>query len=191
MKIPTKYLFTLLHFAGKTDTRENLNAICLQIGLTESRLLASNGHKLGVFRISEGGAPGEWIIPRAAIEAISKKVKEVDITVEGDKVSITAGGNVSTWELVTGYQYPDVRRVVPATVSGEATQFNGNYLVDLNNAYKALHPRSDYTYPYILPNGSGAALVDLQHEDFIGAIMPLNLKADGAYPAKTSAWFTV
>lgn len=68
-EIAKRDLFAMSLLAAKQDIRYYLCGVCLEVGKTESRLIATNGHLLGVLNI--GGKndikPGQYIIPLEVI----------------------------------------------------------------------------------------------------------------------------
>jgi hypothetical protein len=66
-------------------------------------------------------------------------------------------------------KYPDWRKVVPLTVSGEVAQFNAEYVGAFGKVHKLLG--SKYS-PVIRHNGDSAARVVLTG-DAVGVIMPM------------------
>ena len=180
----------LLLTAGDRDVRAYLNGIAIDT-TTAGRCFAvtADGHRATVLYVwgeIVGRESGVRIIPRALCEAV-KAAKGCDVTIEfaGEEVSLVGMTKVSG--LVCSERFPDWRRIVPATVSGETAQFNGEYLGEFYKAAKLLGVNK-YGIAPIAHNGSGAALVDLGPDAF-GVCMPL--RADNAVPLATPPdWLT-
>lgn len=179
MLIPTEYINALLCFAAKKDIRNHLNSIMLEILPSESRLVATDGCILGVFRIcsTDNLPPMQIIIPREPLDKIKAKRGEfIDIIASPDnkEVTIKHGNSTVTCKAIDD-RYPEYRMVIPDSYTGESAQFNGELLTNIIKAYKCLH--TGFPAPLITHNGTDAALIDLNYDDFCGIAMPLNIKA--------------
>ena len=179
MLIPAEYINALLCFAAKKDIRNYLNSIMLEILPTESRLVATDGCILGVFRIgsTDNLPPMQIIIPREPLDKIKAKNGEsIDVIASPDnkEVTIKHGNSTVTCEVING-KHPEYRRVIPDSCTGESAQFSGEVLTNIIKAYKCLH--TGFPAPFITHNGQSGALIDLNWVDFCGVAMPLNLKA--------------
>ena len=199
LTVPAKYIAVLKLFSSVKDVRYYLNGICLEIGHTESRLVATNGHILGCFRVVSDQPDVDKPLTSICIgNDLLKHVKSA-----GD-VEFTIGAPVSDTDArrevrinhagltvaghTTDAKYPDWRRVMPQKVSGEAAQFNPEYIGRLAKAWGYLHGKLQSS-PGIGYNGQGCALIGLEDSDFIGCIMPIT---DGhvAVPATPPEWFS-
>lgn len=179
MLIPVEYINALLCFAVKKDIRNYLNSIMLEILPTESRLVATDGCMIGVFRIcsTDNLPPMQIIIPREPLDKIkSKRGEFIEIIASPDnkEVTIKHGNSTVTCEVINS-KYPEYRRVIPDSYTGESAQFNGELLTNIIKAYKCLH--TGFPAPFITHNGTGGALIDLNCDNFCGVIMPLRLNA--------------
>lgn len=173
-------------FASRQAVRHSLNGVNIEIFNSNMRIIGCDGTIIGVFGISAYNNDDINItIPIEAIDNIKLKngVAAVSITIQESEQKtstfnryITLDYNneqFTTFEL-TGY-YPNYRIVFPhGAVSGESAQFDPNYINLISKAYKILNPKDKITAPHIGYNGKDAALINLNHENFIGALMPLN-----------------
>ena len=191
MNIPAKYLKAALLFASKKDVRYYLNGVLFEVLNGQARLVATDGQILGVFQLGECSLPDTQIInPRDCHETIKPKAGEVALRpVNGRTCALVYAGDEYTFTAIDA-RFPDYRRVIPSGVaSGESAQFSSELIVVLDKAYKVLNPSSKWNMPYISHNGSrSGALVDLNDDNFLGVIMPLNLDAKGGRPLRTEAW---
>jgi DNA polymerase III sliding clamp (beta) subunit (PCNA family) len=92
--------------------------------------------------------------PKAALERVSLSdgiVFEIDLV----KATVIDGS------------FPDYRRVVPETASGEAAAFQTAYLKDYVEISKSV---------IIHCNGRGAALIDFGRDDFVGVMLPFGME---------------
>ena len=180
-------------FASDKDVRYYLNGINLEIGATESRLVATDGSMLGCFRVEseqpEVDAPlTDIIIPNDLLKAI-KPSGMVEITIgeletkdngKGEKVpvsnarpvTLTYAGLSMSGKTMDG-KFPDFRRVIPAKVSGQPAQFDPRFTSTLAKAWSILHGGKGPHCVGLGFNGNDGALITLADENFVGVIMPL------------------
>ena len=182
----------MLQFASKKDIRYYVNAICFEAGANGARMVATDGHILGCMDIGASLAEPVTesqcgIIPREVFEKIKKPKKgdaqTVEITIDaketGGTFSVKDGFSVHQGELIDA-RFPDWRRVVPTTFSGEAGQFDPDLLARL----KAAHLELDGKYsPVLMHNGQNAACARIGGDIFIAAvIMPIRSDAPTESP---------
>ena len=194
-------------FASDKDVRYCLNGINLEIGATESRLVATDGAMLGCFRVEsvqpDVDAPlTDIIIPNDLLKSI-KPTGLVEITIgepetkdngKGEKVpvsnarpvTLTYAGLSMSGKTIDG-KFPDFRRVIPAGVSGQPAQFDPRFTGTLAKAWSILHGGKGPHLAAIGFNGNGGALLDLADENFVGVIMPLHPHAVTA-PKTPPCW---
>lgn len=180
--MPAAHLSAVKLFASKQDVRYYLNGVCFEIGRYESQLAATNGHVLAVLRVESDqpsiSEPLRVIIP---LEGLAHVKKKGDVTVSvgspADEysnaypVTVEAGG-VSWSGLAIDGSYPDWRRLVPRELSGEAAQYNPDYVIQFQTAGWLLHQLGRRAGVAIGHNGLNAAVVDVGIKNFFGIIMP-------------------
>jgi DNA polymerase-3 subunit beta len=190
---------TLLICAAKHDVRYYLNGVCVDARANgDVVLVATDGHRLLAYPVAvdniEALAPGEYIIPREALEAVkpakagrivlpihidivtapdTPDPERVGVTIKG-KTTITVTGATSAVTAPIDGQYPNWRRIVPASTSGEIAQFNADYVSGFGDVCKLLG--GSYG-PYINHNG-GACAVVTNLPGALGLIMPLRMDGD-------------
>jgi DNA polymerase-3 subunit beta len=189
----------LLICAAKQDIRYYLKGISVDARADGTLVLvATDGHRLLAYPVAvdniEALAPGEYVIPREALEAV-KPVKagrtvlpiqidivtapdtpdpeRVGVTIKG-KTSITVTGATSAVTAPIDGKFPDWRRIVPASTSGEIAQFNADYVAGFGDVCKLLG--GSYG-PFINHNGSAPSVVT-NLPGALGLIMPLRLDGD-------------
>ena len=176
--IPADTIKALLVIAAKKDIRDYLNSVCIDVRATDAVAVATDGHKLLALPLTLADdapalVPGCYIIRRESLEGV-KAVLKRPILVTIDPTARTAtldnGSNFLTHSPLMDDKYPDWRKVVPLTVSGEVAQFNAEYVGAFGKVHKLLG--SAYS-PGILHNGNAAARVVLTG-DAVGVIMPMN-----------------
>lgn len=192
--VPAEYIAVLKLFTATKDIRYYLNGINIEAAGTEARLIATDGHRLGIFRVLHESAfvakpLTNVIIPNELLVGIKPTKRDVVITIgpreEGStsrSVTLSQNGTSIVGKTIDG-RYPDYRRVIPREVSGEAAQFNANYIGDLGKAARILYG-SKYTCPTIGHNGDKGALIDLGKEDFVGVLNPMR----GDFPKSAPTW---
>jgi DNA polymerase-3 subunit beta len=199
LTVPAKYIAVLKLFAAEKDMRSYLNGICLEIGRTESRLVAIKGHMLGCFRVASDQPDIDNPLTSICIASdLLKHIKpagDVEFVI-GAPVSDTDGrrevrityAGLSIVGHTTDSKYPDWRRVIPDKVSGEAAQFNPEYIGRLAKAWACLHGKRSPMVA-IAHNGDSAALIGMDDSNFCGLIMPIG-KHFVTVPAYAPDWAT-
>ncbi|CAB4147830.1 DNA polymerase III, beta chain, central [uncultured Caudovirales phage] len=173
------HIQAVMLFAGKKDIRYYLNGACIDTGEHGAHLVATDGHTMAIACISTAPLPvGQIIIPRAMLDGIksSKKDHAVIVTfddapendVKNRKITINNDGIESSMEELDG-RYPDYRRVIPKTLSGEVAQFQIEYLMRGQKAAEILGGK----LCEVLHNGSNTAVLSTHQDDFLAIVMPL------------------
>jgi DNA polymerase-3 subunit beta len=173
--IKTNELKALLLCAGKKDIRYYLNGVHFESSAHGMIAASTDGHRLLCINLPTENAPGiKALVPRELIEsAIKTKSPVIDITIEGQQVTLSsAGQNVSGG--LTDATFPDYRRVIPEKTTGEnISDFNNEYLVDFDKVGKLV----DGGLAQVVQNGPSAALVHYSNEYVIGVLMPMRKDA--------------
>jgi len=172
--INARHLCAAIHCAGKNDVRYYPNGVYVEALPDETRVAATDGIKLGVFR-SATANPEPFsiiIIPRATVEAfvkLVKGVKFVDLTITDGTGRLSWASDSLLFDPIDA-RFPQYRRIFPQAPSGETAQFNPELLTAFSKVAKALGAKA---CPEIVHNGSGAALVRINAvHDFAGVLMP-------------------
>ena len=174
--IPADTIKALLVIAAKKDTRGYLKSVCIDVRESDAVAVATDGHKLLALPLTLADdapalVPGRYIVAREALESV-KPVLKRPITVAIDSTARAAtldNGSAATTAPLMDATYPDWRKVVPLTVSGEVSQFNAEYVGAFGKVYKLLGGKYS---PSIRHNGDSAARVVLTG-DAVGVIMPM------------------
>jgi DNA polymerase-3 subunit beta len=197
MKITIEHniLKALLLCAPKSDLRYYLIGVCVDARASgDVTLVTTDGHRMLAVPVPadaiEALAPGQYIIPRAALEAV-KPVKAgrtvLPITIEIDvahgRENKITGATSTVTPLIDG-KYPDWRRIVPASTSGEIAQFNADYVSGFGDVCKLLG--GNYG-PYINHNG-GACAVVTNLPGALGLLMPMRMDGDELKYTGAPAW---
>ncbi len=170
--------------ASKKDIRYYLNGVLVDVSPTWVRLVATDGHLLGLFQQHEGvdGEPVQIIIPNEVIAKLNKKAGDHWLRQDAEgKWSIDNIGFVP----LDG-KFPDYMRVIPKEeLSNQVAQFNPEFIGRFAKVAKTV-ARVKIPIVQITHNGQSSALVDIGIPDrFIGVVMPLRL--EGGFK-KAPAW---
>ena len=194
--INRKALKAVSLFAAKKDIRYYLCGVYVESTPLETRLIATDGHTLGVHRSEakdDNVGVFNGIIPLDAVTAILKwksPVRSDDIPVTltvSDNGEIRADycGQSIIFRCVDG-RFPEYRRVVPESVSGELAFFNPDYLMRCKLAAEALGVIEYKEGHFLLAhNGSGAGLASIG-SDMVAVIMPM--RRDALDAATCASW---
>ena len=186
--IPPDTIKALLVIAAKKDIRRYLESVCIDVRASDAVAVATDGHKLLALPLTATDdapalVPGQYIIRRESLEGV-KAVLKRPITVTIDPIARAAtidNGSAATTAPLMDAVYPDWRRIVPLTVSGEVAQFNAEYVGAFGKVHKLLG--SKYS-PVIRHHGDNAARVVLAG-DAVGVIMPMR---GDPQPLDNPAW---
>jgi DNA polymerase III subunit beta len=192
-------LDAMLLLAGKKDIRYYLNGLNIEWNSEITRVIACDGHKLGIYQAAapDNRGNGSITIPRDAIESLPKKCGVLTFS------QLTE----THWQIDTGAaiikfipcdaKYPDFRRVVhpiqTAGTNGVAAGFNLEYLNQFEKCGNLLAGNKLRVGNRLRlhHNGDGAALVLLNCVDgFAGVVMPMrdSVGSSGAlFPAELTS----
>lgn len=207
--IEKRHILAALKFAAVNDVRYYLNGICIEAGATESRVIATDGHRMAVIRgqCPDYGAQGFEavqcaIIGSEAFKGIKKAKKgepcSIVVSINAPDYQIQDGDTIRAGKLIDG-KFPEWRRVVPSETTGIVSQFNSDYMGDFGDVARILGKK--WPMVSISHNGGktytdkagdtkkerdGGALVTLpDYPEFVGVVMPCNA---GDVPTKAPAW---
>jgi len=174
MFIPTDILKAAHLFIGKEQTRYYLQGVNIEAADPGVRLTSTDGHRLftaGVAFEDPHPAFEAFILPGDAIKRALTGYKE--LMIEIDEIKETVGG--VSFKAIDG-TFPDWRRVAPSKFTGEAAQFNSDYVHDFGKAAKILNGGKksfNGLGAYIAHNGQSPAVVTFGRDDCMGLLMPM------------------
>lgn len=182
MQINLKALKTAALFVSSDETRYYLKGVNIESRADGFVFTATNGHYLAMVRHDylDGQTMQAWapfIIPTSLIERVklSRHCDVADLDLNGDAISIHYMGVTYTENRVDG-SFPDARRVVPASVSGETAQFDPAYINLFGKAKALITGKKSANLVTIAHNGGSPALVDFVPDDAefqgFGVLMP-------------------
>jgi hypothetical protein len=195
IKLRIKDIRAVSHAMAVGDIRYYLNGMLFEHNGAETRLVATDGHRIHGVIVNHPDAliesPQQFIVPDTLIRTILKvkapkhdKVRQVTLTFADGKVSaLLPDGTESIAKLIDG-KFPDYSRVIPQTVSGEYAPVNLHYAID------AMQGAADYmevkeAHIGVKYNGSGVAVLCVG--TFFAGIMPLRLDQSSD---PDTAWFS-
>jgi DNA polymerase-3 subunit beta len=187
IKINATDLRAVALFSAKQDCRWYLNGVCVEVLKHQVRLIATNGHIMAVaYQVRDDDTIAihdtQLIIPSAAVAVFAKEKGDLILDVPAGVSTCTLknlGGLEFVFTPVDG-KFPDYRRVLPSSFSGQTAQFNGEYIALFDKAAKKIYGRK--FSPSIAHNGDGSAMVRGVNENFIGIIMPVRNTVETTLP---------
>jgi len=194
--IKQSQLKALLILAPKSDIRYYLCGIFVEYNATTTRLVVTDGHKLGILNhhSEDNQGAGALIIPRDVIENLPKagKIDPLLIFTKEEKAGywkITSMGIQTIFAQVEG-TFPDYRRVCQFTTDGTVANFNYEYLTQFLKVQHLLGGSKTATLN-LYQNGNSSALVHLAGVDnFVGVVMPMRADITSQVGGKVSVDFT-
>jgi DNA polymerase-3 subunit beta len=197
MQIKLNYLKAANAAASTEQTRYYLKGVSLTMVGADVLFVATDGHVLIALRHeldteTERSWPGNGaIVPSALISQIkqtpaSKRCGDVaEISFKDGVVTIAVVGGATYAMAAIDGAFPDWRRVIPQTVSGELAQFDPALLGVFVKARKALS-NGQSKFVTIGHNGHGPALVQFcdSEDDGFGVLMPIR----GEAPTRVPSW---
>jgi DNA polymerase III sliding clamp (beta) subunit (PCNA family) len=182
--------------ADKKDIRQHIRGVYMEVSAKELRFTATNGVVMGVYRIEQNNPDItetiQCIIPAELIAGIKgSNTLTLEIGEPSDEyrlqreLTISQGGTKQSMQSIPK-AYPDYRRVIPATTSGEPAQFDPDLLIQLKKFGKALQANKGYFA--LAYNGEAVAIADFHTENLLVVIMPI--RKDEKYRAvpASPAW---
>lgn len=167
IKIPTRVLKALLICASVEDIRYYLNGIHFD---PRGFACATDGHRLLVYSVAkfEGG---DFIIPRAAVEAALKMAKATD----ADTMTITLDhvGDI-LYKPVEG-KYPNWKKVLPPAFTPQPSAYSADHIKDFVKIHKLLTQQEICTFGShsLHQNGMNPGVVRFSDQCW-GLLMPMN-----------------
>ena len=194
--IKQSQLKALLTLAPKSDIRYYLCGIFVEYNATTTRLVVTDGHKLGILNhhSEDNQGIGSLIIPREVIENLPKagKIDPLLIFTKEEKQGywkITGMGIQTIFAQIEG-TYPDYRRVCQFTTDGTVANYNYEYLTQFLKVQHLLGGSKTATLN-LYQNGNSSALVHLAGVDnFVGVVMPMRADMTSQVGGKVSIDFT-
>lgn len=177
--IDPKELRAVFAFAADKDIRYYLNGVLVQATAHQTRIVATDGHILGMFDHAfqnEGVTLEEFIIPRDIIKRL-KPIETVplEVRITDSEYRIQQLPDDAFIFKPVDSKFPDYARIIPTSANAEYAQFNGGLIAKIDKAQKLFSTKG---LPFIWHNGLGGALFKLSGNlRFAGVIMPFSADA--------------
>lgn len=174
VSIQTNHLKAAACCAAQQDIRYYLNGVLIEVRATETRIVATDSNMAAVLRdtVLAGEQPvfPDVIVPNEVVKQVLASKSPTLSLIFDEKAKVWSLGGMTFKPI--DQAYPDYRRIIPREHSGEAAQFNVDFLGAFKKIGKALGVKSQ---PIIRHNGNGAAQVQFygRDDEFVGVIMPL------------------
>ena len=164
----------------KTGYSDYLKGILIHTNGHDTRLVATDGHRMNIAIIERTmliEAPKKYIIPASLVSTICKskaargnKKPDVTLTFNDGKVAAELpDGTEAVAKLIDG-KYPDYNRVIPHTLSGDAAQYNPQYVLDAHNSIADYLGVKDHKISLSMNGQNGCAVMAC--DGFAALIMP-------------------
>ena len=180
-KIRTSTIKAAIHCAAVSDVRYYLNGALVEFkhgDVPHINIVSTDGHRLTAFRepleyaAEPQTADYEFIIPLDVLKQAAK-AKTPRVVLESTPEGRYMLNNV-VFAPIDG-KFPDYRRVLPTTFTGEAAQYQPEYLLDAKNALRDFYQvkKNDLCVVKLEQNGTGGAAVHCGKSDAVVVIMPV------------------
>lgn len=181
IKIPAAEFLYVARFSSSEETRYYLNGVLVESHGDHALLVATDGHRLGILRLSPDDTTGEFpemkpfTIPttKGILTAARGKDRVLQFNDESNDILVFTHNEEKESRAIFSMPdmgtFPDWRRVVP---SGELS--GKTHGIAYNAAYiHSFRPADKSNAVQVSPNGEDPALVTTVDERFIGVIMPI------------------
>jgi DNA polymerase-3 subunit beta len=189
-------LKAMVLLAAKKDIRYYLCGVNLEFSPSITRVIATDGHKLGLHQAAaQNAGHGALIIPADVINALPKTgsydPELTFIKCEGpgawEIVGLPNNGRI-VFQEIDG-RFPDYQRVCSFKTDGLPGNYNPEYLMQFLKVQHLLGGSKKCTIN-LYQSGKSSALVTLAGvPEFYGVIMPMRTDSDGVTGAAVDAAF--
>ncbi len=180
MLIHGKFLKAASAFMAVKDPRYYLTGLFMEVHDSHVVLASTNGHALISVKVGTDPlqAPGSYILPASLIKRVDAKTDSILRFNNDDKtVSLSQAGTTITDKLIDD-KYPDFRRIIPETLSGEAATYAPEYTIAGEKAIQLLEGGKRRVT--MLHNGEGPGVMQHGSMSYVFiCISPLRSSAIG------------
>ena len=188
MILNLKALKAVALFCSKEETRYYLKGVNLQFCHDHIIMTATNGHYLTMLRqkLDEplDTIPPDTIVPIELIDRIklSRHSDVAELYIEAGRITVNYCSATYSDRAINA-SFPDTRRVIPSSVSGETAQFDVAYPALYQKAAKMFRKDAQIK---IAHNGESPALVDWFEPcdglQAFGVLMPMRARSFAKAP---------
>lgn len=191
--LPKLALAAVAKFSAKNDIRYYLNSVCVEIGEDESRIIATNGHAIAIYRVYRGAdvpCTQSVIIPIDRVNSIDKPngdgkfAASVTLSVEaptgGQRFAMFADGETTIRFPLIDAKYPPYRDLMQVGhPNGKPASFQTQYLIACRDAGKLLDGADTFGCNFLIShNGEAMSLVRFADMNLVVGIMPMRSSMD-------------
>lgn len=160
------------------DIRYYLNGLLIESNGAETRLVATDGHRLHAVVSFDKDAlivdPVQIILPASFVKTLLKaklrKGESFNININGNKASCALpDGTEVVCNGIDG-KFPGYLRVIPQTLSGEYRPCNPLYIIDAHEGVRAYLNNKKANPPDLVYNGDSMAMLAVDR--FVAVVMP-------------------
>jgi len=174
------------------DIRYYLCGVLLESNGAETRLVATDGHRLHAMVSFDKGSPVlepiQIILPDAFVKTLLKAKfgkyaagkGQFVLNIDGDKIACGLPDGTETICKAIDGKFPDYSRVIPHKVSGEYRPCNPLYIIDAQEAYRAYINNAKAGVPDLAYNGDSSAI--LAADRFVAVVMPMRCERSHEMP---------
>ena len=163
--------------------------------LEAGRMVATDGHRAFICAGPVVPGAGTFIMPNTLIDSALKAVGKrplydtVEVSYADNTIQVKTANGIFSAPAVDG-TFPDWRRIVPQSVSGELAQFNPQYLADAREALATYQGfKTDKTAFHVAHNGTSPCVCTSNCDDALVIVMPM--RDMGAVDAASRAAWAV
>ena len=190
IQIDPRQLKAIALLAPKTDQRYWLNGVFVEATSTETRLVAMDGKRMGVFLAAKanrlaGAIQASAILPHDALDFVRPsrgRFAQLELRIDPAVprwAELSHGGTSFQFLTVDG-GYPIYRRALgPHRGSGETGQYDPRHVHDFYRVLEAMEGKlpPDRNGVYLHHNGNDNTRVSInRREDFVGTVRPQALE---------------
>jgi DNA polymerase III subunit beta len=177
ISIPRASLLAVAVSAAVKDVRFYLKSVFIEVFPDEVRLTATDGATLASIRVASKNNIAEKftvMVPTEIVKLIKASGPDaIYLSLDDGRYTLLDGNQAFGFAPVDG-RFPDYRRAIPASVSGESGFYQPDLIARFDKIRKTLKIPNAMTF--VRQNGpKDAALVQFAgFENFIGVVMPMH-----------------
>lgn len=196
--IKSEVIKALLVITPSDDVNRTLNGVCIDVRENDVTLVTTDRHRLLMVPIDSSNVNnrviGQYIIPRDALEQV-KPHKAGPGAYHQVILEINTQDYFELYceTLIAGHliysKYPEWRKIVPSTSSGEPSLFRPKYVGDFGIIANLLW--GDFALnnpPVIHQSGMSAALVSNLGCNALGILMPMTYSSEKMQHPELPTW---
>lgn len=163
------------------DIRYYLCGVMIEHNGEETRLAATDGHRLHIVRVNHPSSlvikPFQVILPATMVKTICKAKAgrgcnpDITLTIDGTKASALLPDCTEIVATLIDGTFPDYTRVIPDSFSGEPAQYNTDYVSDAMKSAGYWIEQKAWQYCATFVHG-GSSIGGIALPNFVAVVMP-------------------